>query len=328
MNYAVIGTNWLCENYRSAIREAGDTFYAVLSRDMERAKAFSQGEALPYDSMDALLADDRVDAVYLCLPNSMHHEAAIRALRAGKHVLCEKPFALTLQQSEEMFREADKAGKVLAEGVMSFYSPAMEEIRSYVKQDSVVSARLDYSQRSSKLDKVRAGAMVSSFDRRLGGGVLYDLGIYPIHFAVNLFGAPKTVTAKARWLGDVDVTDVIVLGYGDFDITVTVSKAGQSFIGSEILMDRGTLTFDNVSVVLGAKYVTKAGAKEISCGDGGIPLPGTNPSEEASVQTRVIRRFTKWMQGEDRDGLLRLKENSLIVQKILEEARAQIGYTL
>jgi len=211
---------------------------------------------------------------------------------------------------------------------MSFYSPAMEEIRSYVKQDTVVSARLDYSQRSSKLDRVKKGAMFSSFDRRLGGGVLYDLGIYPIHFAVNLFGAPNAVSAKARWLGDVDVTDVIVLDYGDFDVTVTVSKAGQSYIGSEILMDQGTLTFDNVSVVLGANYVTKAGAQEISCGDGGIPLPGTNPSEEASVQTRVIRRFTGWMQGEDRDGLLRLRENSLIVQKILEEARAQIGYTL
>ena len=209
MNYAVIGTNWLCENYRSAIQEAGDTFYAVLSRDMERAKTFAQGEAVPYDSMNALLADDKVDAVYLCLPNSMHHEAAIRALQAGKHVLCEKPFALTLQQSREMFAEADKAGKVLAEGVMSFYSPAMEEIRRFVKQDSVVSARLDYSQRSSKLDKVRAGAMVSSFNRKLGGGVLYDLGIYPIHFAVNLFGAPESVTAKARWMGDVDVTDVM-----------------------------------------------------------------------------------------------------------------------
>ena len=83
MNYAVIGTNWLCENYRSAIQEAGDTFYAVLSRDMERAKTFAQGEAVPYDSMDALLADDKVDAVYLCLPNSMHHEAAIRALQAA-----------------------------------------------------------------------------------------------------------------------------------------------------------------------------------------------------------------------------------------------------
>jgi len=278
--------------------------------------------------MEALLADGNVDAVYLCLPNSMHHEAAIRALQAGKHVLCEKPFALTAQQSEEMFREADKAGKVLAEGVMSFYSPAMTELRSLVKDDAVVSARLDYSQRSSRLDKVRAGGMVSSFDRRLGGGVLYDLGIYPIHFAVNLFGAPESVTARARWLGDVDVTDVIVLGYRDFDVTVTVSKAGQSAIGSEILMDQGTLALDNVSVVLGARYITKAGVREIACGGGGVPLPGTNPSTESAVQTRVIRRFTTWMRGGDREGLLQLRENSLIVQDILEKSRAQIGYTL
>ena len=328
MNYAIIGTNWLCENYRTAIREAGDTFYAVLSRDLARAEAFAQGEAKAYDSMDALLADGDVDAVYLCLPNSMHYEATLRALRAGKHVLCEKPFALTLSQSEEMFREADKAGKVLAEGVMSFYSPAMDELRGLVRSDAVVSARLDYSQRSSKLDKVRAGGMVSSFDRRLGGGVLYDLGIYPIHFAVNLFGAPESVMAKARWMGDVDVTDVIVLGYRDFDVTVTVSKAGQSAIGSEILMDKGTLALDNVSVVLGARYVTKTGTREISCGGGGVPLPGTNPSTESAVQTRVIRRFTRWMQGEDREGLLQLRENSLIVQDILEKSRAQIGYTL
>lgn len=328
MNYAVIGTNWLCENYRTAIREAGDRFYAVLSRDLQRARAFAQDEAVPYDSMDALLADEQVDAVYLCLPNSMHHEAAIRALRAGKHVLCEKPFALTLAQSEEMFREADRAGKVLAEGVMSFYSPAMETLRALVNDDTVVSGRLDYSQRSSKLDRVRAGGMVSSFDRRLGGGVLYDLGIYPLHFAVNLFGAPGSVTAKARWLGDVDVTDVLVLGYRDFDITVTVSKAGQSAAGSEILLDRGTLALENISVVLGARYVTKTGTRQIPCGGGGVPLPGTNPSSESAVQTRVIRRFTGWMRGEDREGLLQLRENSLAVQRILETARAQIGYSL
>ncbi len=328
MRYAIVGTNWLCENYKAAIREAGDEVYAVLSRDEARGRAFAGEGPVVYTDSEALLADQNVEAVYVCLPNSLHHDFTIQALNAGKHVLCEKPFALTVEETAEMFAAADKAGKVLAEAVMSFYSPAMERIRSVIGGETPVSAHLDYSQRSSKLDRIRKGEMFSSFDRRLGGGALYDLGIYPLHFCVNLFGAPKAVTAKARWLGDVDVSDALILEYEGFDALITASKAGQSAAGSEILLDKGTLTFENVSVVLGAKYVTKAETVELPCGDAAIPKPGENPSNDSNVQTRVIRRFTAWTKGEDKEGLLALRENTRIVEWILQEARAQIGYTL
>lgn len=104
---------------------------------------------------------------------------------------------------EEILHTARTEGRIFAEAVMNFYSPVTDRLRAELAQDSVVSARLDYSQRSSKLDRLRAGERITSFDRALYGGVLTDLGCYVLHFAVNLFGAPKSWTpppsSSARW---------------------------------------------------------------------------------------------------------------------------------
>lgn len=326
MNYAIIGTNWLSKIYADAIVSAGDNFYCVCSRDLARAKAFACDRAKAFDDFDALIDDDAIDAVYICLPNNMHAAASQKCLEAGKHVLCEKPITTTAEEYQSLCSIADANGKKYAEAVMNFYSPAMSVLKERLLSDSVVSARLDYSQRSSKLDMIRSGGMAPSFDRKLCGGVLYDLGIYPLHFAVNLFGEPRQVSATARWLGDVDVTDILILTYDTFDVVITVSKAGQDHIGSEIICDRATYTIQNVSVVLGVEEKDVSGAVSINCGIEQPDLQVQNPSFLNGVQTRVIRTFTRWLQGQDEAGYLTLRNESLIVQRIMDEARRQIGY--
>jgi predicted dehydrogenase len=209
---------------------------------------------------------------------------------------------------------------------MNFYSPAMAALRKGLMSESVVSARLDYSQRSSKLDRIRSGGMATSFDRKLCGGVLYDLGVYPLHFAVNLFGEPQRVSAIARWLGDVDVSDMLILTYEAFDVVITVSKAGQGYIGSEIVCDRATYTMQNVSVVLGVEKRNESGVVSIDCGIERSDAPVQNPSFLSGVQTRLIKTFTRWAQGEDSAGYLALRQESMTVQRIMDEARRQIGY--
>lgn len=242
LRYAIVGTNWLSHIYYHAIEAAGDRVAAVCSRSRERAAELGQGKALVYTELDEMLKNPDIDVVYLCIPNVLHADAALRCLRAGKHVLCEKPATVSAAEMEEILHTARTKGRIFAEAVMNFYSPVTDRLRAELAQDSVVSARLDYSQRSSKLDRLRAGERITSFDRALYGGVLTDLGCYVLHFAVNLFGAPKKLDASAVFLGEVDGTDVLTLHYDGFDVSVTVSKCAHSMIGSEIQCDRATRT--------------------------------------------------------------------------------------
>ena len=227
---------------------------------------------------------------------------------------------------EEILHTARTEGRIFAEAVMNFYSPVTDRLRAELAQDSVVSARLDYSQRSSKLDRLRAGERITSFDRALYGGVLTDLGCYVLHFAVNLFGAPKKLDASAVFLGEVDGTDVLTLHYDGFDVSVTVSKCAHSMIGSEIQCDRATYTLKNLSVVLGVEKHTMDICEEYDCGISCPGWPIANAAMLPGVQERVVRRFDRWVRGEDLAAQQRLLQQSLTVQRLIEEAHRQIGY--
>ena len=326
LRYAIVGTNWLSHIYYHAIEAAGDRVAAVCSRSRERAAELGQGKALVYTELDEMLKNPDIDVVYLCIPNVLHADAALRCLRAGKHVLCEKPATVSAAEMEEILHTARTEGRIFAEAVMNFYSPVTDRLRAELAQDPVVSARLDYSQRSSKLDKLRAGAHITSFDRTLYGGVLTDLGCYVLHFAVNLFGAPKKLDASAVFLGEVDGTDVLTLHYDGFDVSITVSKCAHSMIGSEIQCDRATYTLKNLSVVLGVEKHTMDTCEEYECGISCPGWPIANPAMLPGVQERVVRRFDRWVRGEDLAAQQRLLQQSLTVQRLIEAAHRQIGY--
>lgn len=326
LRYAIVGTNWLSHIYYHAIEAAGDRVAAVCSRSRERAAELGQGKALVYTELDEMLKNPDIDVVYLCIPNVLHADAALRCLRAGKHVLCEKPATVSAAEMEEILHTARTEGRIFAEAVMNFYSPVTDRLRAELAQDSVVSARLDYSQRSSKLDRLRARERITSFDRALYGGVLTDLGCYVLHFAVNLFGAPKKLDASAVFLGEVDGTDVLTLHYDGFDVSVTVSKCAHSMIGSEIQCDRATYTLKNLSVVLGVEKHTMDTCEEYDCGISCPGWPIANPAMLPGVQERVVRRFDRWVRGEDLAAQQRLLQQSLTVQRLIEEAHRQIGY--
>ena len=326
LRYAIMGTNWLSYLYRDAILAAGDTVSAVCSRDLGRAKALGGENAKAYTDLEEMLKDDNIDVVYLCIPNVLHAEAALKCLRAGKHVLCEKPATVTAAQMEAIIQAAEESGKIFAEAVMNFYSPVMDRLREELKTDPVAAVRLDYSQRSSKLDQLRAGQSFSSFDRSLYGGVLTDLGCYALHFAVNLFGEPEELIASSHFIGQVDGSTSLILRYDSFNVMISLSKCAHSMIGSEIQCDRASYTLKNLSVVLGAEKHTMTEVQELDCG---IPVekwPIANPAVLPGVQQRVIERFDRWVAGEDLAENQRLLNQSLTVQKLIETAQKQIGY--
>ena len=154
---------------------------AVASRDAERARQYADEWQIPkaQASYEALLADPGVDVVYLSLPNSLHAEWGVKCAEAGKHVLCEKPLALTADEVDRMAAAADRNGVVLQEACMMRYHRQTDDVRRLVAEGAIGDVRLIRSVFTFTL--ARDGDI--RLDPALGGGALWDLGSYQVSFA-------------------------------------------------------------------------------------------------------------------------------------------------
>jgi predicted dehydrogenase len=163
---------------------------AIASRDLARAKAVAAKLGIPktYGSYAEMLADDELEAVYNPLPNHLHVPLSIEAMAAGKHVLCEKPIALTAAEAETLIAARDKAGVLVAEAFMVRYHPQWLKARELVQAGKIGELRAiqgSFSYTNLDPDNVRNQAGI-------GGGGLYDIGCYPIVGSRFLFGAEPT----------------------------------------------------------------------------------------------------------------------------------------
>jgi predicted dehydrogenase len=170
---------------------------AIAARDPERARAFARKHHIPrlHQTYSDLLADPEIDAIYNPLPNSLHAEWTIRALKAGKHVLCEKPFASNLHEAEEMARTAHETGLVLSEAFAYRYHPLSARVKEIIASGELGAVRHIEAQFCFLLpspNNIR-------FNYKLAGGALMDCGCYPISLIRHLAGAePYVERAQAR----------------------------------------------------------------------------------------------------------------------------------
>jgi xylose dehydrogenase (NAD/NADP) len=164
---------------------------AVASRDTTRARAYASEHSIPgsYGSYDELLADGDVDAVYISLPNRLHHEWTMRAIAAGKHVLCEKPYSRRPEEVEEAFGAAAQRGIVLMEAFMYRHHPQIPRVLELVANGVI-----------GRLQLVRAAFSFLLADDtnvrarpELDGGALMDVGCYCVSGARLFGGRPESV---------------------------------------------------------------------------------------------------------------------------------------
>jgi xylose dehydrogenase (NAD/NADP) len=170
----------------------------VASRTQERADAYAQRWEIPraYGSYDALLADPEIEAVYISLPNTLHCEWSIRAVEAGKHVLCEKPLTRHPEEAKAAFDAADRAGRLLSEAFMYRHNPQTAKLEQLVAEGAVGELRL-----------IRSAFSYALFDEQnirlqtdVEGGALMDVGCYNVSGSRLLGGEPERVWGEA-WFG-------------------------------------------------------------------------------------------------------------------------------
>ena len=167
---------------------------AVASRDLDRARAYAGENGIPraLGSYEALLEDPDVEAIYISLPNSMHVEWSIRALEAGKHVLCEKPLTRRPEEAEQAFDSAERADRFLMEAFMWRHHPQTKRLKELVDEGAIGELRLVRATFSFTLTRLGDVRMRPDLD----GGALMDVGCYCVSATRLLAGEPERCTGE------------------------------------------------------------------------------------------------------------------------------------
>jgi predicted dehydrogenase len=182
---------------RPAQQLSGVSVTAVAARDRSRAEKFARKHGIEkvHDDYDSLLADPEVDAVYNPLPNSLHAEWTLRALDAGKHVLCEKPFTSNASEAERVHHAAEQSDRVVMEAFHYRYHPLAQRMRDLVASGKLGQPRFIETWMCIPLPLPRD----IRYRLDLGGGATMDTGCYAIHVARTIAGEePIVVSARAK----------------------------------------------------------------------------------------------------------------------------------
>lgn len=170
---------------------------AVASRDLEKAKTFAEEfqAASYYSSYEELVADPEIDVVYIATPHVFHLKNTIMCLKANKAVLCEKAFAMNSRQVDIMIEEAKKRKLFLMEALWTRFIPATEKLMELINTNiigEIEKVQADFGFEADPNPEKRV------FNKKLGGGSLLDVGLYPVYLSLLLLGAPEKIKAKAQ----------------------------------------------------------------------------------------------------------------------------------
>jgi len=295
---------------------------AVYSRSQEKAGELAReyGAAKAYTDLDALLADGEVNCVYIATPNLLHYEQTKRALGAGKHVICEKPFCTRADQAEELFALAREKGLILTEAAPTTFLPNYPVLKEQLPKLGRIRLVLgNYSQYSSRYDKLLAGELPNVFNPAYAGGCLMDINFYNVYLTLALFGAPASAVYSPNRFdtpnGPVDTSGVATLGYDGF----TASLAGAKDTWGEnyylIEGEKGYLYVRGGSNGLEELRVVTRGSDEVV-------------GEKLSADDRwdcEVQTLTPMLLQEDRAAFEERRQITLDTVRTIESMRRQAG---
>jgi len=210
LRWGILGTGNIARQFAGGVRSSRRCVIAAVgSRAAATAGEFAGNYRVPaaYGSYDELLADRDVDAVYNSLPNNLHHHWTIKALGAGKHVLCEKPFAMDHREALEMFDAARQAKRVLVEAFMYRSHPLTKAVVDTIRSGAIGEVRLIRTSFCYRTTKIAGNVR---FAPELGGGALMDVGCYCINFSRLITGAEPTSSYAAARKHTTGVDEVVV----------------------------------------------------------------------------------------------------------------------
>jgi predicted dehydrogenase len=293
IRFGIVGTSSISERFAEAVREVDGVEVArVSSRDIERARSFADRIGAPATAvgLDELVAAPDVDAVYLASPNATHAAQISSAVDAGIPVLVEKPAVLTAGEWDAAVLRAREGGVVLLEAMRTAYDPGLGAVRDALADvGRVRRVSLRYEKRSARYDEVLAGRQTNILDPEMGGSALRDLGVYPLHALVRLFGEPRAIQGvRVGIASGTDGLGSAVAAYDDFVADVAWSKITDTSLPSEIQGEDASLVIDAID----------APRRLVLTPRGGAPRTITVPADD-NPMVGEVRRFVEALAGAD-----------------------------
>lgn len=358
LRIATIGTSMIAENFIEVVQASPDaTFVGTLSRDAERAAAFTEGHGgtLPFTDLEALATSPDVDAVYIGSPNALHHDQALACIAGGKHVLVEKPFCATADEAQEVFDSAQEAGVVALEAMRPLHDPAFHTCEDALAElGRIRRACLHFGKYSSRYDDLLAGRHTNIFDCEMASGALMDIGVYSVEPMVEMFGVPSSIICAGALLdpethelthGPIDGAGTIMAVYGDTLVELHFSKITNDLLPSQVEAEDATLTIDKIStpeharIDFRGKAVRNAAKKGYSAIDTSsrelnLPACDNTMAYELADFVRAIGNAPAtvtagdeiWASmANDRKPLGHYRDVTLVSLSIMDEARRQMG---
>jgi xylose dehydrogenase (NAD/NADP) len=206
LRWGILGTARINRMLIPPLRASADNrLLAVASRDLARGEAYAREWQIGrvHGSYEALLADPEIDAVYIPLPNHLHAEWTVKALGAHKHVLCEKPLALSVADVDRMAAAAREAGVVLAEAFMYLHHPQTQKVKELLDDGAIGDLRFLRGAFTFELTRPNDVRLRPEW----GGGCLWDIGCYPVSFARRLVGQEPVEVFGSQRLGPTGIDE-------------------------------------------------------------------------------------------------------------------------
>jgi scyllo-inositol 2-dehydrogenase (NADP+) len=320
IRFGIIGTNWITEEFiRAASEHSKFQLSAVYSRSEERARDFANqfpGSISVFTNLEEMASSNQLDAVYIASPNSFHARQAIKFLEKQKHVLCEKPIASNATELQAMIDTAKQNKVVLMEALKSTHLPNFKVISSNINKIGKIRRYFSsYCQYSSRYDTYKEGVILNAFKPEFSNGSLMDIGIYCLYPLVVLFGEPESVQATGiRLESGVDGEGSILLKYKEMDAIVMFSKITNSSLPTEIQGEMGNIVLDQINTPEKVEIHYRNGSKEKL-----TQLQNKRP------MYYEVEEFIELIENGLLESSINSHKNSLIVMKIMDEARKQLG---
>ena len=259
---------------------------------------------------DIFLKNTEIETVYIGISNLVHYEYAKKALKAGKHVILEKPFTVTGKEAKELAHLAKENQLFLWEAFMIPYLPPYQTIKNALKKVGCVKlVHSNFSKISSRYAQYLDGEILPAFDLSLAGGALYDLNIYNLHFTVDLFGKPKDAHYyPTKGYNGVDTSGIAILEYETFHAVCSAAKDSTSPSGFIIQGEQGTLIGEgSTSTLSKVSFAYNHGKSILTEFDGKNKL------------SYELREFIRQFNTKDYDSCYQMLEHSIAVTEVVDK---------
>ena len=227
IHWGIIGTGDIAKKFATGLSALPDSeLVAVASRATKTAETFGDlfHVTKRYSNYESLVLDADVNVIYISTPHNLHKENTLLCLRAGKPVLCEKPFAINAKEATEMIRLARERQIFLMEAMWTRFFPLMMKVREMIASGTIGEVRMLMADFGYRAEDTKHWV----FDPNFGGGGLLDVGIYPLSFSHEIFGTPNQITGMSHLNRGVDEQSAVILGYegGKIALIASATRTG------------------------------------------------------------------------------------------------------